>query len=162
MSKVNLSVALGPRVLGAAAFAKQQIAASKESGSVGLGAEHDKKFVSRVKPAVVVEEKKVAAPAKVAVPKGKGAPKKPVVKSGPKAKAAKPTATSFSEADVERLLTADANAWPQILERETERAEGVRPKVAQLILEAAPNAQHTPVPPEILATLTAAATLAAE
>jgi hypothetical protein len=174
MADRNLSVVLGPRILGKEAFEAQREQMSKEAGSVGLGDAFNKPFVPNVtedadfseQPPVEAavqltkrqqrqqrQQRKQAAAGKASVPSGKGkgtAPKPPKSEAG-KGKKNAPKTVEFSESDAVRLLTADANIWPKILDAETKRPEGPRLAVATALLDAGGKAKREVMPKEIIA-----------
>lgn len=76
------------------------------------------------------------------VAKGRGAPTPaPVVSAG------------LSEDAVEIMLAEDPNAWDIVAEAEAQRPEGWRPRVAKMLLNAAPDAKEKPMPSDVSAHL---------
>ena len=133
---------LGKRVLGVAVAASE---AAKAGGGGSLpiilgkrvGGPFGKAATEPVpvKP-VAASGNKVAKPEKE---KGKGK-----AKSGD---------VSFSEGEVESMLTDDPNQWSVIIDAEAKRPDGPRPAVAALVLSVAELATDNPVPAPIMAEL---------
>ena len=104
----------------------------------------------------------VGVPAPVVEPKHESVPVKPVAASGNKVAKpekekgkgkAKSGDVSFSEGEVESMLTDDPNQWSVIIDAEAKRPDGPRPAVAALVLSVAELATDNPVPAPIMAEL---------
>jgi hypothetical protein len=152
---------LGPRIIGAAASAEAQrkLVDDKGGGSIQLG---DRLLKQRDRGATLgrpVHPAKVKAPAEateevvasVAAETGV-APAAPDAKPKRRPKP-KPTDAGLSENDIADMLADDPNRWDTILETEAKRPEGFRPRVAQMVLNAAPEAKAKPMPDDVRAHL---------
>jgi len=140
-------IILGPGLIGEEASKKAQRTAVDDAGGgaiqIGPGIINTKKFGKAREAA-----KAAAAPIPAA------APVAAVVAARTAAPTTEPANPGLSEDDIEIMLAADPNAWDIVAEAEGKRAEGFRPRVAKMLLLAAPDAKDKPMAPEIAEHLT--------
>jgi hypothetical protein len=134
------SIILGRRLIGEAAskLAQQTAVDTSGGGAIQLGPRMRKKKPSHIVPAAPLP--KIAADDVPPVP----------VAAVP---VAKPQPTGLSEDDAEVLLAEDPNRWDAVAEAESKRAEGWRPRIARMLLNAATEAKAKPMSAEIRAHL---------
>lgn len=136
-------IILGPLLIGEAASRKAQETAVDDAGGgsiqVGPGLKDNGKFKKRALAAQGVH----AAPlpkiegASSAVPELAALPPIAELDLAPE-----PVAAGLSEDDIEIMLATDPNAWDIVAEAEVKRAEGFRPSVARMLLNAPAQAKE--------------------
>jgi hypothetical protein len=130
-------IILGPGLIGEEASLKAQRTAVDDAGGgaiqLGPGLVSKKKF-GRARDAEPVAQAVTAVAAPVA----------------PAVAPVAAVAPGLSEDDVEVMLAADANSWDIVAEAEAKRAEGWRPRVAQMLLLAASEAKAKPMDSAII------------
>lgn len=149
-------IILGPGLIGEAASKKAQATAVDEAGGgsiqLGAGLKSTKKFgkaredEQRAKAAAASALPVVAPAAPVAPIATATDVSSDVVVPDPVVAAPPPVlAKGLSEDDVADLLADDPNAWDIVAEAEGLRAEGWRPRVAQMLLNAGEQAKDKPM-----------------
>lgn len=161
-------IILGPGLIGEAASKKAQATAVDETGGgaiqVGPGLLSKKKFgKAREAEQAAIRTGQAAAvePVVPTLPPLAPLPPLPEVDLGeppvapePVAAADATAAVGLSEDDAEVMLATDPNSWDIVAEAESQRAEGWRPRVARMLLNAAKEAKLKPMPEEAVAHLT--------
>lgn len=148
-----MSITLGHRLIGKEQAEKQQRQLSDQQGggAIQLG---DRLF--RKKNAARVEA--VAAPVTTPAPGKQKVPRataNKVPQPAPVVEVVAEPVASLAESEVETMLAMDPNAWDKVCEAESKRAEGWRPAVANMVLNAAPEATAKPIPEAVLDVLKA-------
>lgn len=137
-------IVLGPRLIGkeASLKAQQTLVNKVGGGAIQLGPRLRAKKASHIASAAPLPKIEAEPDVPAAAPEVAAAP----APKGRK-KAAKPT--GLSEDDIEVMLAEDPNRWDVVAEAETARAEGWRPRVARMLLNAATEAKAKPMSDEI-------------
>lgn len=150
-------IILGPGIIGEEASKLAQRTAVDDAGGgaiqVGPGILSSKKFGKNRAAAAPTAATTAAATAPIppaAPPAVPTAPTAPVREEVVGSVDANAPGAGLSEDDVEIMLAGDPNAWDIVAEAEAKRAEGWRPRVARMLLNAAKEAKAKPMPDEAI------------